>query len=655
MVVYQLKILRKLSYEWRDGMADYMTTRQASARWGITERRINVLCKEGRITGAYKENNRWNIPIYAVKPADMRLREDIREYNSGRILNSNYNNCKKLPLPIGISDYRKASTEYYYVDKTLLIRDFIDERPQVSLFTRPRRFGKTLNMDMLRVFFEISDEDTSVYFRDKNIWRCGKEYQKYQGKFPVIYVTFKDVKCEDWETAYDYIYKILRDELERHHELLVSDKISSYDKKYINAMLGGDANQNDVAFTLLNLSRMLHKHYNVAPVIIIDEYDTPIQQGYVRGYYDKVIDFMRTFFSGGLKDNQHLSYGFLTGILRVAKESIFSGLNNLKINSILDNRYSEYFGFTQEEVKQMSEYYGSQDKYEEICEWYDGYRFGRTEIFNPWSVIGYFNNECIPKAFWQSTGNNDIISEILDNASDEIYDKLESLMKGNSFIAHIDTSVIYPQIKNNPSFIYSFLLVTGYLRAVDTNQTYGDDYMCEVALPNKEIACVYSKEILSKLEYVIPHSTAGEVQTAIYMMNTAALQKLLEKFMYQTISYYDTASETFYHGLMLGLCAMMNNKYSITSNREVGNGRFDIQLFPYNNKLPGILIELKAGAGCTDAQLQKMAQAVLEQIKDKQYYTDMNVHGVKQILQYGIAFSGKNVCIKAEILETEQA
>ena len=574
-------------------MAKFMATKEASEKWDISERRINVLCKEGRIPGAYKENKKWLIPVNAVKPADKRLKGDASILLSEK--NATVKSSKKLPLPIGISDYRKASGEYYYVDKTLLIRDFIDERPLVSLFTRPRRFGKTLNMDMFRVFFERSEEDTSVYFRDKKIWACGMEYQKYQGKYPVIFVTFKDVKCEDWETAYDLIYKILRIEFERHSELLDSDKISSYEKKYLISMLKGQANENDVALAFLHLSRMLHIHYGMAPIIIIDEYDTPIQQGHVRGYYYKVINFMRTLFSGGLKDNPHLSYGFLTGILRVAKESIFSGLNNIKVNSVLDNRYSEYFGFTSEEVQEMAEYYGAPEKYEELCEWYDGYRFGKTEIFNPWSVIGYFNNECIPRAFWQSTGSNDIISEVLSNATIETYEKLESLMQGKSFVTRIDTGVIYPQLQNNPSSIYSFLLVTGYLKAVTNDQPFGDDYMCEVALPNKEISYVYSKEILSKFENVIPPAVATAIQEAIYMMDISKLQNSLETFLLQTISFHDAANETFYHGLILGICAMLDNQYHITSNREAGNGRFDIQMLPLNKKLPGILIELKAG------------------------------------------------------------
>ena len=632
-------------------MAKFMTTKEASEKWGVSERRINTFCKEGRIPGAYKDkenkNKQWMIPADAVKPADKRLKRDASISLSEKKVASK--SGKKLPLPIGISDYRKASSEYYYVDKTLLIRDFIDERPQVSLFTRPRRFGKTLNMDMIRVFFERSEEDTSAYFRDKKIWECGKEYQKYQGKYPIIYVTFKDVKCEDWEMAYDLIYKILRNEFERHSELLASDKISAYDKQYLTSVLRGEANENDVACAFLNLSRLLHIHYGVAPMIIIDEYDTPIQQGHVRGYYDKVINFMRTLFSGGLKDNPHLSYGFLTGILRVAKESIFSGLNNIKVNSVLDNRYSEYFGFTSEEVQEMAEYYGAPEKYDELCEWYDGYRFGKTEIFNPWSVIGYFNNECIPRAFWQSTGSNDIISEVLGNATIETYEKLESLMQGKSFVTHIDTGVIYPQLQNNPSSIYSFLLVTGYLKAVTNDQPFGGDYMCEVALPNKEISYVYSKEILYKYENVIPPAAATAIQEAIYTMDIPKLQNKLETFLLQTISFHDAANETFYHGLILGLCAMLDNQYHITSNREAGNGRFDIQMLPLNKNLPGILIELKAGKDCTEEQLDELAKIALKQINDRQYHVEMSAQGVKEILQYGIAFSGKSASVRAAV------
>ena len=617
-----------------------MTIKEAAFAWGITERRVNELCKTGRILGAYKEGKRWVIPDHARKPLDKR---GIRDVIPPAVP------TEKKPLPIGVSDYRDACTNYYYVDKTLMIKEFLDERPKVSLFTRPRRFGKTLNMDMLRTFFEKTDEDTSVYFRDKKVWSCGEQYRNHQGKYPVIFLSFKDVKYSSWEDTYRTIRTLIAMEVCRHGELASSSALSDYEKEQFSLLATGAADEVTYQLSLKILTLFLYKHHGVAPIIIIDEYDTPIQQGHGSGFYDTVIGFMRNLFSGGLKDNPYLSFGFLTGILRVVKESIFSGLNNLKINSILDDRYSEYFGFTADEVQEMADYYDASEKYQEICDWYDGYRFGGTDIFNPWSVIGYFNNNCRPKAFWQSTGQNDIIREVLASATPDIMERLELLMQGKSFVTHIDTGVIYPQIQKNPSSIYSFLLVAGYLKAVSYDQPYGEDYMCEVALPNKEISFVYSKEILSQLETMIPRPAAIAVQEAIYKMDMDGLQRALGDFLLQTISYHDAADETFYHGLILGMCAVMDNIYRITSNREAGEGRFDIQMVPLNKCLPGILIELKAGKNCSEEQLEDLAQEAVNQINDRVYGVDLMAQGVESILKYGIAFSGKKVRIAAEI------
>ena len=614
-------------------MNNTMTVKEAAKLWDISERRVMVLCKEGKIQGAQKEGRFWVIPTNAEKPADARYKKSqpVRKPSS------------RLPLPIGISDYRLAVTEYYYIDKTMLIKDFIDERPMVSLFTRPRRFGKTLNMDMLRTFFEKTDEDTSIYFKDKKIWSCGKKYQEYQGKYPVVFVSFKDVKFNTWEETYNAIKELFSKEASRHTELLTSDKLSDFEKKDFENLLSGDISTVDLANAFLNLSRMLHEHHGKAPVIIIDEYDTPIQQGHVKGYYDEVIGFMRNLFSGGLKDNKHLSFGFMTRILRVAKESIFSGLNNLTINSILDNKYSEYFGFTQDEVKMMAEYYGAPEKYDEILAWYDGYKFGDTEIFNPWSVINYFRNECQARAYWQSTGSNDIIGEILGEATEDIYKRLNALLQGESFLTYIDTGVIYPQIKNNPSSIYSFLLVAGYLKVVRSDSAFGGDFMCEVALPNKEITFVYNKEILGKLNNIIPQATAIAIQEAIYSGDGESLQEQLGKLLIQSASCYDTAGENFYHGLVLGLCAMLDNRYIITSNRESGEGRYDISLCPKDSKMPGIIIELKAEKDADEKELKELANVALKQIIDKKYDTEMQTKGIKTIIKYGVAFSGKHV------------
>ena len=625
-------------------MSDMMFVREAATNWGLTERRVTSLCKEGKIEGARKDGRSWMIPADAKKPVDNRIKSGAYLKEKGKT---------NLPLPIGVSEYRIASTEYYYIDKTMLIKEFIDERAKVSLFTRPRRFGKTLNMDMLRTFFEKTEEDNSVYFRDKKIWKCGKEYQEYQGKYPVIFASFKDIKFDSWEETLNALGVVIGNEFTRHSELLQSASCLDTDKEYAYKVMKREADVSELASSLLMLSKMLHEHYGVAPIIIIDEYDTPIQQGYVSGFYEEVILFMRNLFSGGLKDNHHLSFGFLTGILHVAKESIFSGLNNLKINSILDNKYSEYFGFTSDEVREMAKYYKAKDKYEEICAWYDGYRFGKTEIFNPWSVINYFNNECEPRAFWQYTGSNEIIGEILNEATEDIYEKLNALLQGNSVLTYIDTGVIYPQIKKNPSSVYSFLLVAGYLKVVKAVTSSTGYFMCEVALPNKEISFVYNKEILQELGYVVPTSTAVSIQEALYMEDAKKLKGCIGKLLIQSVSCYDAIGENFYHGLVLGLCAIMDNRYYITSNREAGEGRYDIQLMPReisdaNGAIPGILIELKADKNCGAEKLKKLSENALEQIKERKYDTEMLAKGVKNIVKYGVAFSGKKVEITME-------
>lgn len=615
-------------------MADTMTVKEASALWNISDRRISELCKQGRIVGAEKNGRSWTIPADAQKPADARIKSGAYRKASSR--------PAMLPLPIGVSDYRIASKEYYYVDKTMLIKDFLDERPMVSLFTRPRRFGKTLNMDMLHTFFEKTDEDTSVYFRDKLIWKQGEKYRKYQGKYPVIFITFKDVKKDTWDKTLDHVMQIITNEYRRHSELANSQKIQ--DKDYYDKIIAGTVKKDLFDYSMYMLSKMLHEHYGIAPVVIVDEYDTPIQQGYVQGFYDEVILFMRNLFSAVLKDNKHLSYGFLTGILRVAKESIFSGLNNLTINSILDNKYSEYFGFTSDEVKEMAAYYSSEDKYDEICEWYDGYRFGNTEIFNPWSVINYFRNGCQAAAYWQSTGSNDIIGEILPEIDSETNKKLIDLIDGKAVVSSIDTGVVYPQVKNNPSSVFSFLLVAGYLKAVEYNRGVVSDYMCKVAIPNKEIDFVYRKEILLKMERMFPTSSVTAIQEALYTADSELLQKHLRDLLLQSASSFDASGESFYQGLMLGLTATFN-RYESSSNRESGEGRYNIQLTPKAKKLPGIIIELKAEKSCSGEALEKLAAAALKQINDKKYDTELKNGGVDNIIKFGVAFSGKNVAV----------
>ena len=375
----------------------------------------------------------------------------------------------------------------------------------VSLFTRPRRFGKTLNMDMLCCFFEISEEDTGKYFEDTMIWQCGDAYTSHQGKYPVIFLTFKDVKFDSWQATLDKIKDLLQAEFGRHAKIQNGSQLADYEKEYFLKMLNGSASYLDLTVALEKLSKMLASYYGVAP-IIIDEYDTPIQEGYSKDFYNEIIDFMRVFFSGAFKDNRNLSYGFLTGILRIAQESIFSGLNNLSGNSIMDEDYSQFFGFTSSEVYEMLQYYGMTDKMEELKEWYDGYL--KT-----------------PKKELQPDGS----------------------------------------------------------------------YLCEVSIPNKEIAAVYKSEILFHLMQIgaITRTTANKIAESLFACNYTKLQKAIAEYLDKSVSFYDGGTEGFYHGLVLGLIALMDNQYRIKSNRESGEGRFDLVLEPKVHSLPGVIMEFK--------------------------------------------------------------
>lgn len=600
---------------------EYLSCSDASKAMGFSVRRIQQMCKNGELPGAIKEGRKWLIPDETIHMNHF---------------------AKNKSLPIGVSDFKLATTGYYYVDKTLMIRDFLDKKPMVSLFTRPRRFGKTLNMDMLRVFFEKTNEDTSVYFKDKQIWQCGDYYTKHQGQYPVIFLTFKDVKSMTWEETFQKIRRLISLEFMRHNELETSSVLTAYEKEQYHLLAGDSGDEVDCQMGLQLLSLLLHKHYGRECIIIIDEYDTPIQQGHTCNFYPEIVNFMRNFFSGGLKDNPHLAFGFLTGILRVAKESIFSGMNNLKTYSILDDGYSSYFGFTEKEVKDMLRYYGKDDKYNELSEWYDGYRFGNTEIFNPWSVINYISDNCFPKAFWQSTGSNEIIGEIIQAATPEITKDLYKLLCGEKIAAYIDTGVIYPEVQNNPYSIYSFLLVAGYLKVANIYPQSDGNFMCDVAIPNKEITFVYEKEVLNRTNQ---NSLAISISQAIFSKDTQKLQALLEDFMVKNISSIDRANEGFYHGMMLGLCAILGNRYKIRSNRESGLGRFDIQLMPLTKGMPGFIFEFKHTKD-EHTDLSALADSALQQIEAKKYDTELRDNGVNSIISIGIAFRGKSAVVR---------
>lgn len=548
---------------------------------------------------------------------------------------------KKLPLPIGITDYAKIVSKCYYVDKTLLIKDILDEAAAISLFTRPRRFGKTLNMNMLRTFFEKTQEDTSKYFKDKKIWQQGEEYTSHQGKYPVIFLSFKDAKQNTWEEMYAEICETIRDEFFRHFELKDSPFVKN--KVYFQKIINGEGSKVDFSKSILRLSQMLAEHYGEKVVLIIDEYDTPIQSGYVHNFYDDVINFMRNLLSAALKDNSNLAFGFLTGILRVAKESIFSGLNNIRVYSVLDRRFSTYFGFTSDEVATMAAYYDAKEKLPEIKEWYDGYKFGLTEIYNPWSVLNYFSNDYVAIPYWVQTSGNLVIYELLGYLNKETFQKLNELVSEKAVTSIVETNLVYPDIKARPENIFSFLLMTGYLKAVKTTITPFGDRECELCIPNKELKNVYYKEIIEHLSASMSMNTAYAVTKALLEKNSKLLKQTLNQFLLDTISFHDTINENYYHGLLLGITLLFHEEYYVRSNRESGEGRYDIALEPKNGaSLPGIIIEVKAKKDA-DESLIGLAELALKQIEDKKYDVEMKSRGVAEIYKYGIAFHKKQV------------
>ena len=633
----------------------WMTTADTARKWGITERRVNELCRTGRIDGASKLGGRWVIPADALKPADARRAEAEpsvlrhREVPAAfrRVAGQPTDPSERLPLPVGVSDYRRLVSTYYFVDKTLFIRDLIDAQTYVALFTRPRRFGKTLNMNMLRTFFEKTDEDTSTYFQGSALWASGEKYRAYQGAFPVIALSLKDVKADTYEDARRAIGLLVQREFDRHGELGTSPALTDMERRAYEQIRTGAGASDEASLreSLLLLSALLDKHYRQSAVIIIDEYDTPIEQGYVHGYYDQITAFMRVFFSAAFKDNEHLHFGVMTGILRVAKEGIFSGLNNVQVYSVLDEPYASYFGFTAPEVKAMAAYYGVPDAYGEICAWYDGYRFGSTEVFNPWSVISYFANGCKAQAYWVSTANNQVLGEILHHADAPVIAELRALLESKTVAAALNISVVYPRLGADASTIFSFLLMSGYLKPAGEVPGAPGTYL--LSIPNREVAQAFTDEILSELSDAPVSAPVTDIQVALMIGDVAALQGGLRQFLLSSASYYDTANESFYHGLMLGLCALLGNRYRIESNREAGEGRFDIRLEPRQTGLPAVIMEPKAAKEMGEKGLDALAEAALRQVRERSYGADLAADAAG-VLAYGVAFSGKHLVVVME-------
>ena len=549
----------------------------------------------------------------------------------------------KLPPPVGTSEWETFSQKCFCVDKTLMIKDIVDSVTTIALFTRPRRFGKTTALKMIRAFFEKRlDEkgekvDTSYLFTDKKIWAAGETYRKLQGQFPVMYLTFKDHKSNCWEDALYDLQSTIGGECYRHMTAIETAAIDPLKRKQLASVANREATPKELAESLGLLAEAIHAHWKVKPVILIDEYDQPISSASTFGYYDKMCSFMRVFLSGALKDNAHVEMGLMTGVLRVAKEGILSGLKNPDVYTVFTPAFSEYFGFTEDEVRGMAEYYGVPEKMDEIQSWYDGYDFAGTEIYNPWSVLNYFKQNCRAAPYWLDTSSNDLITEIVATYPHDTKKVIAQLLRGERVYVPMAAELgPYAFVKDNPDTLYALLVSAGYLK-VSSEVELG---CCAVEIPNHEIRQVFERDILTKLRRNVPDM--DDITRALLTNNPGAFKTAIRRFLVESVSYFDSAAEGFYHGLTLGFLAILRNRFRVTSNGESGDGRFDLMLRPYLPEYPGFVIEVKAADSDAD-DLKALAAAALRQIDEKDYSATLRAEGVTEIVKIGLAYHAKRV------------
>ncbi len=567
------------------------------------------------------------------------------------------------PLPGSTENFRiLLDLGRYYVDKTLFVRDIIDTPYDYLLFTRPRRFGKTLNMSMLQTFFEkpADGKDTSHYFKNLKIWQCGEKYTSEQGNRPVIMLSFKEIKGTTYEEAIGNIKIVLSKEFGRHSELQDSNKISKDDRDIYSAIRTVSANDAYWTFSLKILSEMLERHHGIKPLLLIDEYDVPLQESWYakERYYDRMVIFIKNMLSAVLKTNPSLYKGILTGVTRVSKESIFSGLNNIKVDTVFDDRFSEYFGFTQEEVNEMFKFYGIEDKLTEAKNWYDGYIFGEQNIYNPWSVLNYLDNSCKAEPYWINVSSNDLAKDAIRKLDENDRKSLVSLMSGETVRTSASTDFVYTELGDKTEHAFGLLVQTGYLRASKARKL-SSGYLCTMEIPNRELYSVFSNEIIDRVIRKSAYRAAKEISWAIVDGDAKGLEQYLSDFLLEMCSYLNLTEEKDYQNLIIGLCGTMRTGYAIRPEHEAGHGRADIMFAPRldyeeSDKLPGIVMELKHikaeetekdSPEKTETILQEEAEEALRQIERKKYISYLKAYGVRNMIRYGIAFSGKYVKI----------
>lgn len=551
------------------------------------------------------------------------------------------------PLPIGIEDFKELVENYYYVDKTLFIKELLDNRGKVNLFTRPRRFGKTLELSMLRYFFEknccqtAKGADNRWLFSEMMIMKAGDRYLKYMGQYPVISLSLKSAKQPDFEMAYGAIVNEISKEFDRHSHVIFGDILSLDEKEQYIRIRGKKASSIEYATALEFLTRCLKKVYRKKVIILLDEYDVPLENAYFKGFYGKITDFIRSLFESALKTNPNLEFAVITGCLRITKESIFTGLNNLDVISIMNRNYAEYFGFTPKEVENMLCDYGIESKNEEIKQWYDGYCFGDTEVYNPWSVINYVKSVltdkgAYPKPYWANTSSNSIVRELVERADSSVKQEMEELIAGGNIEKPVHEDITYDEVYKTEDNLWNFLFFTGYLKKL-SERFDGETVYLTLAVPNTEVRLIYRNTILDWFNQSIKKKDFSALYKGILQKKTGVVEREISKNLMETISFYDY-KEDYYHGFLAGLLKMMDG-YTLKSNRESGLGRSDLLLLSSPYEGVAVIIELKTAASF--AQLEGSAWDALCQIREKQYDAELKLEGYHTFLYYGISFFKK--------------
>ena len=551
-------------------------------------------------------------------------------------------------LPVGIENFEEIrKQDFYYVDKTGLIVDLLASWGKVNLFTRPRRFGKTLNMSMLKCFFEISG-DKSI-FDGLTISRENALCETYMGKYPVVFVSLKGVDGLTFDLAYQALCGIVVEEFSRLRFLTDSDKLATDEKQYLEKMLKGKYEEADIRGSLKKLSILLEKHYGQKVILLIDEYDVPLDKAYAHGYYEQMIDLIRAMFGAALKTNDSLFFAVLTGCLRVSKESIFTGLNNLMVHSISDTSFDEYFGFTDAEVGKMLADYGLESHHAEARAWYDGYRFGGQDVYCPWDVINYCyalraSEHAKPKAYWMNTSGNDMVRRLISKGTDgTTQTEIERLIAGETITKTLNENLTHNEIDANIGNIWSLLYMTGYLTVAD----YPDGNRYELKIPNYEVRQIFTQQVLEWFNDKARAETdkLSDLYAAFETGDAATITEFLNSQLLDTVSFYD-AHESFYHGFLLALLSTCAN-WRVTSNAETGKGRSDIIVERKDRKI-GFVVEAKDVKD--EGKLDHACEAAMKQIEEKDYTAVLRRYRVKEIWTYGIAFWDKECRVAAKYI-----